>query len=161
MARLVAILGVAIFLFIGLHGVAGHYETTVTETNDQIEVTNETFTVQHGTVHQLDESNRDVVYNGTVEVYQSGFVIGETRVSSDNGSNWRWIEGNGTLYVPNGSDMNDGDTAEITYRYTEPTSEQKVAKDVAMVPFILGDGLLIVLGAVLLLTAVALLGRQR
>lgn len=156
MARLVAILGVAIFLFIGLYGVAGHYETTVTETNDQIEVVNETFDVEYNTTVELEESNRDVVYNETVEVYQDG-----SEIESKDGDNWQWIAGNGTLYIPDGSALNDSMTADITYRYTEPTNEQKAVKDVAMLPFVLGDALLIVLGAVLLLIAASLLGRQR
>lgn len=156
MSRVVAVLGVFILLFAGLYGLSAHYEATVTESNNQTEITNETFTVQEGELHEFSESRRDVIYNDTVEVYQNG-----SEIQSNGGDNWEWRGGTGTLYVPNGSELVDGDDASITYRFTEPTSEQQVAKDVTMQPFRLGEGLTLIGGIVLLLLAVALAGRQR
>lgn len=157
MARVVALVGVLVFGFIALHGVAAHYDQTVTNSQPQITVENESFVVTHDTTHAFDDSNRDAVYNDTaVEVYQNG-----SQVAASSGDNWRWNAGNGTLYVPSGSELTDGDDASITYRYTEPTGEQKAVRDIALVPFQLGEGIGILVGAALLLLAVSLLGRQR
>lgn len=156
MSRVVAVVGVFIVLFAGLYGLSAHYETTVTESNNQTEIVNESFTVQEGFNHEFSESRRDVVYNDTIEVYQNG-----SEIQSNNGDNWKWRAGTGELYVPNGSQLVDGDEAAITYRYTEPTTEQRVAKDVTMTPFRLGEGMTLIGGIVLLLLALALAGRQR
>lgn len=152
MHRVVAVIGALLLGLLAIGGIAAQYETAVTDTQPAQSVTNESFTVDVGTTHVLTESRRDVVYNESVTVYQN-----DSEVSP---GEYNWQPGNGTLFVPSGSTMTDGQSATITYQYTEPTGEQRIARDVGLLPAQLGEGLGILTGAALLVGAFALLRRQ-
>jgi len=158
MSREVALIGVLVFAFVALGGVAAQYEASVVESRPTATIENETFEPADGTLVYLDESTRDVVYNGTsdTQVYQN-----DTRINSS--GNWSFLQVNGTLSINETNDFNtsSGATATITYNFTAPAGSQRTARDIALVPYLLGDGLGIIVGAALLLTAVVVLGRQQ
>ena len=158
MSREVALIGVLVFAFVALGGVAAQYEESVVESQPTTTIENETFEPEDGTLVYLDESTRDVVYNGTddTQVYQNG-----TRINSS--GNWSFLRVNGTLSINETNDFNtsDGATANVTYNFTSPAGSQRTARDIALVPYVLGDGLGIIVGAALLLTGLVVLGRQR
>lgn len=156
MARVVAIVGVLVFAFVAVGAVATQYESTVEESQNTTIIANETFTVQTGAINTFVESNRDVVYNDTVTVRQNGTEIEES-------GNFTWLAHNGTMRVPpnNETQLAGGQSANITYRFTEPSNEQRAVRDVALVPLELVEGLVLIAAAALLLTGLAILGRQR
>lgn len=152
MLKRVLALGFVAILFMGVvAGVNVGFEDTVrTSANAQV-VENESWTVNEGTVTTLDESNRDVVYSDEVTVRQSGTVY-------EANGNYSWIQSNGTIRASTGSDLTDGSSAEVTYDYSVPSEQQRLQRDILMfVPGTVGETLIIVLGASLLLGAVALM----
>jgi hypothetical protein len=151
MHRVVAVIGALVIGLLAIGAIGAQYETAVTGTQPAQQVTNETFTVDVGTTHAFNESRRDVVYNDSVTVYQNSTEI--------DASEYRWQPGNGTLFVPSSSSMTDGESAKITYQYTEPTGEQRIARDVGLLPAQLGEGLGILAAAALLVGGFALLRR--
>jgi hypothetical protein len=155
MSREVALVGVLVFAMIAIGGLSAAYQTSVQESQPTQHVINESFYPVNDSVVVLDESRRDVVYNGSddVRVYQN-----RTRYNST--GNWTWRAGDGTLYVNETSAFNESRLANISYNYTAPVAAQQTARDVALVPYLLGDGLGIVVGAGLIIGAIALLGRQ-
>lgn len=152
--RIVVLAGFAILIFVGLGAVNAQWQDSVTDSQDAIEVENESWTVDAGSITQLDNSDRDVVYNDSVTVRDEN----DTVVAAD--GNYSWLAGNGTVKALSGSsELSDGESATITYRYTEPSNAQNLAKSVGMLPVTLGDEIALALAAGVLLGAVALLRR--
>jgi len=151
MHRVVAVIGALVIGLLAISAIGAQYETAVTGAQPAQQVTNESFTVDVGTTHVLNESRRDVVYNDTVTVYQNSTEI--------DASEYRWQPGNGTLFVPSDSALTDGQSANITYQFTEPTGEQRIARDVGLLPAQLGEGLGILAAAALLVGGFAFLRR--
>lgn len=145
----VVILGAVFMAGVGM--VQSQYQQSVTGAYEPTTITNESFTVNEGDRTVLNESNRDVVYNETVQVYQNG-----TEFESD--GNYTWTAANGTIFVPNGSGLTNNSTANVTYQFTVPDEQQQLARDVGMIPGIaLSEGLLLGLGGALLIGAIAVL----
>lgn len=155
MARVLVVIGLLVFLFIGAYSLSAAYEDTVTDANDQITVDNETITIAYNTTNSVGNTSNDNIFNESVEVYQNG-----TQIQSNGGDNWEWRTGNGQLYVPNGSALDEGD-AEITYRYTPPTDEQETVKNIATVPWLFSETLAVVVGFILVMLAIVQLSGRR
>lgn len=152
-SALAALVIVAGILMAGVGAVAVQYEDSVLGANDE-QTFNETFTVDEGTVHTFAESNRDVIYNSTVTVKQSGTLI-------EQDGNYTWHEGNGTLTVLLGSDLTDGADASNEYQLTAPQDEQRLLRNVGNLPAQLGDGILIALTAAVVLGALYIVTNGR
>lgn len=155
MARVLVLIGLLIFLSFGAAGLSSVYQDTVTETQNETTIDNETFTVTINTTHSFNNTDTDNVFNDSVRVFQEDILgmIGTVEVESENGSNWVWHEGNGQLFVPEGSDLENG-TANITYRYREPAPEQRAIKNIGVTPFQFSESLAIMAGFILLVLAV-------
>lgn len=154
MAKAVALVGVLVFGMLALGGISTQYQDTVRESQPHQEITNESVTISKGTVHELAESKRDVVYNKSVRVEQNGTVYADSEYQ------WYGGAGNGTLFVPSDSSLGDGE-ANVTYDYSEPSGVQRTTRDITLIPFQLGEGLGIIVGAAFLLGGLAVMGRLR
>lgn len=154
MSREAALVGVLVFAFVLIGGISAQYQTAVEEGNNETRVINETINVDNGTLHVLNESRRDVVYNESVAVFQNG-----TQWSAD--GNYTWFSGNGTLFIPEDTGLNASKSAGVTYGFWVPTGAQKVSRDVVLLPYDLGESLGLIVGAALVLTALVVLARQR
>lgn len=154
--RVFVVAAVGILLFTGLAAVNAAYTDSVGATGDGNEVVNESFTVNQGNRTYLAESNQtEVVYNDTVSVYNEN----DTLVESN--GNYSWATENGSLVVETGaSALPDNTSANITYGWNAPTDEQKLARDVGTIPMQLGEQLLTMLGAVLVIAVLFLLANQ-
>lgn len=136
---LVAVVAVGVLLFVGVPAIAIQYESSVLGANAEQRF-NESFTVDEGSVHTFAESNRDVIYNETVLVTQSGTTV-------DQAGNYTWDDQNGTLFVQVGSDLTDGAQAFNEYGLTAPNESQQLVRDVGLLPAQLGEVLLLALAA--------------
>lgn len=154
MSREAALIGVLVFAFVAIGGISAQYQSAVEGSQDETTITNESFNVIEDELRVLNESRRDVVYNETAVVYQDG-----SRIVAD--GNYTWYPGNGTLGILNNTSFNESKAGAVTYGFTVPAGAQATARDIALIPYVLGDGLGIVVGAALLLTALVVLGRQR
>lgn len=158
MRRAIATFAVlAIILMAGVGAISAQYNTSVTESTNETAVVNESFTADLGTAVALDESNRDVVYNDTVTVYNSSTVL----VEQD--GNYTWHAGNGTLRInASTGQFSQGESGTVSYNYTVPTEEQRVVRDVALIiPGTLGDTIMLIMGLVILLSGLVVLNNQR
>lgn len=154
MSREVALIGVLVFAMVALGGISAQYQTAVSEASNETRIVNETASITAGDPAGLNESNRDVVYNESIIVRQNG-----TEWASD--GNYTWVVGNGTLLISDPTNLNTTESIGVTYGFWVPSGAQQVSRDVVLLPYTLGDSVGIIVGAALLLTAVALLGRQR
>lgn len=149
--QLVALVAVATLLFLGAGAIAMQYEGSVLGAND-VQTFNESFTVDEGNLQTFAESNRDVVYNDTVRVVQSGTVI-------EQDGNYTWHAINGTLLVQVGSDLTDGASATNEYQLTEPNQSQQLVRDVGLLPSQLAEALLVALAAAVVIGGIWLITR--
>lgn len=153
--RLVVLVAVAILLMAGVGAVQSGYRSSVSESQPEQTVTNETFTVTEGATITLNESNRDDVY-----VQQSDVTVRQSGTVYEPSGNWSWERGNGTLFVPSGSGLTDGSSANVTYGYHAPTDEQRLTRDIALVPVnALGGDLVFLLGLFVFMAAFVILMR--
>jgi len=90
-----------------------------------------------------------------VSVTQDGDAI-----ASDSGDNWEWNRDDGTLYVPNDSDLNESEEATIEFAYAESTDEQQLNREVAMVGPNAGGVFVEIAGVVMVLASVVVLARM-
>lgn len=149
--RLFALVAIAVILMAGVGAVQSAYRSSVSESQPETTVTNETFTVSEGSVTTLSESNRDVVYNDTVTLRQNGTVF-------DQSGNYSWLEANGTIQVQAGSGLTDGASANITYGYHVPENEQRLTRDLALVPLeVLGGDIVFLVGLFVFMAAFVVL----
>ena len=118
MARaIVAIVGLGVVAMLTLGGIqvglenAGYEQTVV----------NETFTpADAGNVTTLNESNRvGAYYDRNVTVYD------ENDTQMAHGTDYEWIQDNGTLIPLSGGDLAGDNNGTITYSYEQTTSEQR------------------------------------
>lgn len=128
--RLIAVVIVAVVLFAGIGAISNGYESSVRGAYDATSYS-ESFNVSGGTLVTVNESNRDVVYNETVNVSQGGTEVDD--------SEYTWYANNGTLFVPSGSTLAN-EQASITYGLTEPDEQQRLARDVGNIPAVVLGG---------------------
>ncbi|MUV59784.1 hypothetical protein [Halobacterium sp. CBA1126] len=154
--RIVGLVFVAILLMAGIGIAQSGFQTAVTEGQPGSTV-HEQWTVNTGEPVSLSESNRDnVVYQAATDVS----VTADNQTVAQSG-NWTWNRHNGTIVALAGGTLSDGETANITYGYAEPSNEQSLAKETMMfVPGTLGDVLILVLGIALLLGAFVVMARS-
>lgn len=144
--QLAALAVVGVILLAGVGALSAQYEQSVTGSNAQDSISGESFTVSKPGLHTFNESNRDVIYNETVTVYDSSGTV----VSED--GNYSWNDGNGTLYVPSGSTLNDSESATIDYQFTVPDNSQRAVRDTGMIlPGSLGGTITLALGLAVVL----------
>lgn len=155
--RLVAVAAIVIFLFAGIGAVQYGYWESSTASQEHVDF-NESVTVNEGTVTQLANSGRDVVYapQSDINVTQSG-----TSFRAD--GNWSWIRSNGTIRWADSSALTDAQTAHVEYYYTVPSTEQNVTTRFALLPtetigemWVFGVGIMLALVA---MAAAARVGR--
>jgi hypothetical protein len=98
------------------------------------DVPNETFTPDAGNVTTLSQSNQDdAYYDPAVSVVDNNGDL------MYNGSDYRWIRSNGTVYTIPGGRLDNAPSAEITYGYQLVSNEQKeFAALLAQIPGALG-----------------------
>lgn len=133
---LLVILGVV--LIGGVGAIKAEYQASVEGANAE-QTYNESFNVSGGTTVALNESNRDVVYADNVSVTDGGTTVDE--------SEYRWNEHNGTLFVPANSQLVNN-KAHVNYSLTEPTNQQQLSRDVALLPSQTLGGALMTVGSV-------------
>lgn len=144
--------GLAIMLAVGVGALGVQYDDSVTDTGEETDIVNETFTVTNGATIELAESNRDVIYNQTVTVRN---VSDANDPVVEPSGNYTWHESNGTITINATSTFNDGDTAGIDYTFWVPRDSQTYVRDIGLEPFRAGDDLMLVLAVAFV--AVALL----
>lgn len=155
-ALIIAVGGVAIILM----GATGAIQLATQEATLESQPTlndSETFAVTEGTTHDFAQSNQDgVVYVGAddVDVSQNNVSI-----ASNDGENWDWRRGTGTLFVPNGSDLNESQDATISYSFAEQTNPQELNEDVGLLAPSMGDSIMAIGGVSMLLGASVVLAR--
>lgn len=146
---LLVILGVV--LIGGVGAIKAEYQGSVEGANDELAY-NESINVSGGTLVELNESNRDVVYGDTVTVTESGSTVDD--------SEYEWNEHNGTLFVPSGSSLANNE-AYVNYSLHEPTNQQKLARDIQLMPAnAMGDSLFTIGSIAMLLGSVVVMMRM-
>lgn len=107
------------------------------DAGEDFTVDNETWTPDAGNVTTLDESNRNGAYYGeTVDVWDENGNL------TEEGADYEWYAGNGTVKALSGGAL-DGDTsATITYSYQQTTAEQRqMASLLGQLPRMMGFAL--------------------
>lgn len=130
---LIAIIGIGVVAMAMLGGVQAGLESA----GDERTVANETFTPDTGNVTVLNESNVDgVYYDDTVTVYDEN----NTRMQA--GTDYEWLDSNGTVRTLGGGDLDGDSSATITYGYSDPSDTQEsLATLLAMLPQMLAFAL--------------------
>lgn len=149
--------GLAIIMIGSVGAVEVAFQDAALGSQESIEV-NDSFTPDHDTTHEFDDSNGDgyvYVSSDDVTVTQGGDSI-----DAAEGENWEWNRADGTLYVPDGSDLNESDDATIEFEYAEATDEQQLNRDLGLVAPQSGGVLVEVGGAVMLLASIVILARM-
>lgn len=126
--------GIALFMVIILVAlIPVGMQSTFQETGNYTTEVNETFTPDPGNVTTLNESNRnDVIYNDTVEVYNSSNYFVEQP------NNYTWFEGNGTIKTNSTGALSTEPTANITYSYFATTAEHLLYLDlISLIPLVM------------------------
>lgn len=131
MARAVA--AIFIIIIIAVAGVAG-LEAALESGGDDVTVENETWTPDPGNVTQLDDSNIEgAYYDEDVEVRDENGNL------SEEGTDYEWFAGNGTVKALSGGNLDGDAEATITYGYSETTAEQRqLAGMLGLIPQALG-----------------------
>lgn len=117
----------------------------------------ETVEVDEGNITTLANSNNnELVYdeekNVTVEQGSTTFVPQ---------GNWSWNQHNGTIRWVEGSSLTDGNNADVTYTFADPTEEQTIVKDLSVLPLrVLADEWLVMGVVILIFAAAAIVARN-
>jgi len=151
---------VGIILFVGLSAVEAQQQQAIeaqgtdeTVTDEQLDITNKS-----GKTLTLNESNRlDVRYGN-----QSTVTVTQNGTNFDPAGNWAWNQGGGTITIDENTNLNTSAGAapiEVDYQYREATDEQALISELAVIPYGLGDLLLVAGGAAVVLGGLAILRR--
>lgn len=161
--RIMAVAFLAILLFGAVGAVQQGYDEAVRSTGNFTEYDNETFDSTGGQLDTLDESNRDVLYSEEedVEVWNQSTANGTNATLVLRAGNYTWYDHNGTVltkansYLANVSNTN----STITYGTYEPKNEQRLARDLTILPASMGDAILLIGILAVLMAAVAIFAR--
>ncbi len=154
---IIVLVGLAIVMMGTVGAIEVAYQEEALGSQPTIE-TNGTFTPEHATTHDFADSNvDDYVYvgGGDVTVSQDGVSI-----ASGDGENWEWNRDDGTLFVPDGSDLNESQEATVEFGYAESTDAQQLNRDVAMIGPQSGGVFIEVAGGAMLLASIVILARM-
>lgn len=115
MRVILTILGIIILSMVGFIAIQGVWQ----ENEELTTIENETFTPANATnITALNDSNLPAAdYNSTVTVRDS------TDTVMDNGTDYRWIEHNGTVQTVKGGGLDGESSANITYGYRRPPDD--------------------------------------
>lgn len=134
MARAVA----AIFALAVLAMLAvGGFQVALENAGEDHTVTNETWTPSPGSVTQLDNSERTgAYYDNETTVYNT---TGSTAEEMDEGTDYVWFEGNGTVKAVSGGGLDGATEATISYSFQQTTEEQRQwARALSNIPSAIG-----------------------
>ncbi len=133
----------AVIAAMGITAIQGGLE----EAGDDELVENETFTPSAGSVTTLDDSKQDNTY------YDEEVVVrDENGTIVDEGTDYEWFVGNGTIKTLSGGELAGDSSADITYGYQQTTAEQRgIAGALGQMPRVIG--LALPLAAVFLVLA--------
>lgn len=124
---LFTVLAIMILLIFGLPALQGGLYDSAENTGNETTITNETFTVNHDTITQLNDSDIDrAVYTDNTTVYQSGSEY-------EQGVDYIWYRGNGTVEPLSSGDLTNNTDANITYSYHYTTETQNRVTNMASV----------------------------
>lgn len=116
MRILIAIIGIAMLAMVGLTATHAALENA----GDDITVTNETWTPDAGNITQLNDSDR------TGAFYASNVTVrDENDTLQDPGTDYDWLEENGTIRAVTGGGLDGDANATVTYEYQLTTDEQR------------------------------------
>lgn len=116
MRIVLAFFAIAILSMVAISGIQAGLE----DAGEDRQIENETWTPDAGTVTELEESNREgAYYADRVNVYNA------TGVKVDEGSDYEWFEGNGTVKALTGGELDGESEATITYEFQQTTKEQR------------------------------------
>lgn len=149
--RIIALVAIVVILMAGVGAISSQYQSAVRGATDAT-TQNESITPTNGDTITLAESNRDVVYNDSVTVSQNGTVY-------EPSGNYTWNDANGTIAISSSSGLDGNTTAYVDYGFHQPSSNQRLARDVSMLPAQYSGGLVEVLSAAMILGAVAIMFR--
>lgn len=107
---------------------------------DDITNVNESWTPNAGSVTQLDDSELDnAYYDNETTVYNTS---GTDAVEMTEGTDYEWIETNGTVKALTGGGLDGASEATITYSYQLTTDEEeRIAGMLAQIPRVVGVAL--------------------
>jgi hypothetical protein len=159
--KMVALVAVAILLFAGLPAIQEQRTAAVREAGDRTAVDGESVNISGdaGQIVNLAESNRsDVTYEriDSVDVRQNGTSFAPS-------GNFTWNVSNGYLVLDSNTNLNtsqNASNASVDYAYRTASAEQAAVTDVALIPFRLGEGILIAAGAGLTFAALVVVARR-
>lgn len=120
------------------------------------ETQTDTVAVDEGNVTDLVQSNREGLVYGDIE--DVNVSQGGNDFISD--GNWTWNQHNGTIRWEENTSLTDGNNADVTYLFAVTTGDQRVIRDLSLIPIsLLGDEWLMLAIIILIFGAAALLGR--
>lgn len=133
----------ALIAAMGITAIQGSLE----EAGDDELVENETFTPNAGSVTTLDDSDQaNTYYDDEVTVRDSSGTVMEE------GTDYEWFVGNGTVKTIQGGALDGEPSANITYGYQETTAQQRgIARTIAQIPRV--TGILLPIAAVFMVLA--------
>lgn len=112
--------------FIGLGALSLQYSESVQETGNNTVIENESWTADIGNITTLTQSNRqNAVYDDTVTVRDNTSTILESS------GNYTWFSRNGTIRA-DGGELSQGENANITYNWSQPTTTQNTNRAVVV-----------------------------
>lgn len=146
----VAAVAIMIFAIGGLYV----YDATVQDSRHDITIDNESFTPNASDgVERFDNSELERAdYDETVDVFDAN----ESEIEQS--GNYTWHDSNGTLSVVSNSQLDNESNATITYGYLGQTLDQTKVSNVLIDSQELVRVLIIVAGAMMLLTALVAMG---
>lgn len=148
--RLIALIAVAVLVLAGASAIS----STLVQSGTQSQTVNETWTPDPGNVTVLDNSKiTGAYYNQTVSVYD------ENGTPQTAGTDYVWYDSNGTVKALQSGGLDGDSSANITYGWSETSSEQRNFADTFASGFEIAQLLILVLGAGLVLAGISVLGR--
>lgn len=131
---------VIVFVMLGILLVGGVFavDAAFTESGDDIQITNETFTdTTAGNIVELDDSKQTGAFyeNETT-------VFNDSDAKMEENTDYQWFEVNGTLKVLSGGDLAGDANGTVSYSYDQTTEEQRGLAKSLKVVFDGGVGLL-------------------
>lgn len=155
MARSLAVLGIALVVVpLVFFGGVFALNSTISESEDVVTTTNESFTPTGGDLAVFDNSRLDFAdYNSTVTVRNAS--TGEV---FQNAGNYTYFDANGTLEPVGNSDLANASSATVTYSYVGLERGQTAIASLTtqIMPFL--AEIVLVFGAILVLAGLIFFG---
>lgn len=142
--KVVAIFGLVVVAMLAAYG----FQAALADAGEDYTVVNETFTPGAGTITELENSNlTGGYYDNATEVYDGNGT------EMDAGTDYTWLESNGTIRTLAGGGLDGDSEATITYSYQQTSKEQRgIAKALTALGPLVEVGM--ILGGVMLLLGI-------